>query len=1191
MLNFDRIVLLAAKIAGDRPILAAPYPLPSVVCRNLATEGLISGYLSDSHHGVEKRDPFVAGWWVNSGDGVWFLRRGKSHTILLLSARDEAEISGRMLLEARLKGYERILLVSSDGSVLQSIDVNSILLSRLCSSSAPSALGPSKYEQAFEEMYGLLGDRLRLPQRAFRPECVLIYTGSLQAGGAERQATYTALGLAKRWPGKVQLARNYDGGVSDFYKSALDAAKIPTYVTSDDEEYSSSGIVYIRNELSSRYLSLGFLDIFYMIFHQALLIQKLRPGLVHTFQDYSNVLAGIAADLVGVPRLVLSGRSLAPDNFGIFQPYMAPGYRALLKRRGVTFLNNSEAGANDYARWLDLPRSQFRVIRNGFEFPAHQAHLRSTQRQELGIPESAVLIGSITGFREEKRPELFLDMARMLRTTNPDVHFVVFGDGPLLESCREFVASQGLSACVHLPGLTDNAWRALCAMDIFVLTSRLEGLPNVMIEAQAMGVPVVCSGAGGMAETFIDGETGYSVPSGTSDAFAKTVDQLIKDKMLRARMGVAAKQYARQTFDIDRMVNSTIEAYAGAPNRKSDLIPDWQHVDSPNEIRIGGVLKEDGYCFVGELPMGADPSGLCLWEDDRRLGPNCSEHVAVRAMGEGHYSLAGRTILFSSSDRSDVRFNGRAYRLRPEQADPDFDEVVIKPEAITSEIGRCYIAHLGLGDGSGRFSLWENDTRLGPGACLHDEIRTQGNGTYCVWGADLYFSASDNSDPRINERTYLLRRGRKSAESEGKSDVWAGAPLERALQYMLRSAVPREDFVPGRIIHVIGSLGPGGAERQALYTLTGLGREPFESVQLLCYYLSASDNNFYLPAFSTAGIPVRTIRREVGDGDPGNMPLSVRKIREALPKGFGPDIADLFWEFVNLRPEIVHAWLDGNNVRAGLAAALAGVPRIILSGRNLNPTHLDYLYEPCMQPSYKALLELPHVKMVNNSYAGRDDYAQWLGIGADQIAVIHNGCEYPTVSSEQLSRKVRQAYGIPSDAIVVGTVARLSEEKRPFLFVEMAHRALKRLPNLKFIFFGSGPLLNEIQALIERLGISRSVKLMGVTNDIWSSLAAMDLFVSTSRVEGLPNVLIEAQCAGIPVVSTNAGGSPETFLNGKTGLRIDTATPKALAEALLELALDPDRRLTMSVAGSTFARKEFGVPKMIAQTIELYGRL
>jgi glycosyltransferase involved in cell wall biosynthesis len=408
---------------------------------------------------------------------------------------------------------------------------------------------------------------------------------------------------------------------------------------------------------------------------------------------------------------------------------------------------------------------------------------------------------------------------------------------------------------------------------------------------------------------------------------------------------------------------------------------------------------------------------------------------------------------------------------------------------------------------------------------------------------------------------------------------------------MLRDAVPRDDFVPGRVVHIIGSLGPGGAERQTLYTLAGLRQHSFESLQLLCYFLAATPtdrHDFYLPAFTAAGIPVRTVRRQVGDDDPGSLPSSVQEVWRALPQGLAPDIADLFWEFINLRPEIVHAWLDGANYRAGLAAALAGVPRIIVSGRNVNPSHFDYLYEPSMHPAYKTLLELPQVTMVNNSYAGRNDYARWLGIKEDRIGVIRNGCEFPIAPFDDARRKMREAYNISSDAILVGTVTRLSEEKRPNLFIEMAQHALRKQPNLRFAFFGSGPLHDEAQNLIECLGLADSVKLMGVTDDIWMSLAAMDVFVLTSRMEGLPNVLIEAQCAGVPVVSRNVGGAPETFLDGKTGFGVDTPSPEALAEALLRLTLDADRRVMMSAAASAFAREQFGIPQMIARTMELY---
>ena len=316
-------------------------------------------------------------------------------------------------------------------------------------------------------------------------------------------------------------------------------------------------------------------------------------------------------------------------------------------------------------------------------------------------------------------------------------------------------------------------------------------------------------------------------------------------------------------------------------------------------------------------------------------------------------------------------------------------------------------------------------------------------------------------------------------------------------------------------------------------------------MQLFAYYLAPSGSerhDFYLPAVTAAGIPVRTIRRRVGNNEPGSMPPSVREVWHALPEGLAPDISDLFWEFLNLRPEIVHTWLDGNNIRAGLAAALAGVPRIVLSGRNVNPSHFQ-LYRHWMDPAYKALLKLPYVTMVNNSYVGRDDYARWLEIGPERIIVIHNGCDYPRLLASDTRRASRDAYDISPEAIVVGTVTRLAEEKRPHLFVEMAHQALQRQPNLHFLFFGSGPLYEETQSLIDRLRLSDSIKLMGITDDIWTSLAAMDVFVLTSRMEGLPNVLIEAQCAGIPVVATKVGGAPETFIDGKDGLGASTRQP------------------------------------------------
>ena len=91
MINFDRVVPLAAKAAGDRPILAAPYPLPKVICDELWVQGVIGGYVADGRPTQASRDAPIAGWWIDRIQGSWFLRRSSSRTILFIGLRNDEE--------------------------------------------------------------------------------------------------------------------------------------------------------------------------------------------------------------------------------------------------------------------------------------------------------------------------------------------------------------------------------------------------------------------------------------------------------------------------------------------------------------------------------------------------------------------------------------------------------------------------------------------------------------------------------------------------------------------------------------------------------------------------------------------------------------------------------------------------------------------------------------------------------------------------------------------------------------------------------------------------------------------------------------------------------------------------------------------------------------------------------------------
>lgn len=190
-------------------------------------------------------------------------------------------------------------------------------------------------------------------------------------------------------------------------------------------------------------------------------------------------------------------------------------------------------------------------------------------------------------------------------------------------------------------------------------------------------------------------------------------------------------------------------------------------------VKIELIQREAGHCHLAVLPPGVGPEDYELWENETRLGPEQVMHDDVREYGGGSYCIGDRKLYFSTSDNSDARRNGRVYRLKkrrepaPPPAVPHAEaearhEVALK--FIHREIGRCAIVSLPPGVGDEQYELWEDDTRLGPKASLHDDIRKYGQGRYSIWGAQLYFSASDDSDPKENGRTYRLKRSRQDGD-------------------------------------------------------------------------------------------------------------------------------------------------------------------------------------------------------------------------------------------------------------------------------------------------------------------------------------------------------------------------------------------------------------------------------------------
>lgn len=406
---------------------------------------------------------------------------------------------------------------------------------------------------------------------SWQPGRIVVVGATLGPGGAERQISTTLEGLFARGHRDLHFLHHWPmRSPNDFFLPTLMRLDIPFSAAGElgrGLKLSSE----LTQELEQRLAPLGDLGADILIYAKEFLVR--RPEIVHVWLDHMNVVAGLAALLVGVPRVLLGCRSMAPVRFSFKQPYMRPIYRLLGRYSNITFLNNSEAGAEDYRHWLGLQPGKIQIIRNGFNFsrlPSIErlAEWRAGYRSRYGIPCDVPVVGVIMRISEEKRPLLWVEIAQRVTKHMPDAHFLIVGNGPMREQV-EVAARKALPGNIHFAGHEENTSMALAAMDIFLLTSRVEGLPNVLIEAQAMGVQPVAINVGGAKETMINGETGWLVASSAVSDVASKIVSVLTDKSALSTVSNRARNFVCSQFGLERMINQTLAAY-GYANRSEE---------------------------------------------------------------------------------------------------------------------------------------------------------------------------------------------------------------------------------------------------------------------------------------------------------------------------------------------------------------------------------------------------------------------------------------------------------------------------------------------------------------------------------------------------------------------------------------------------------------------------------------------
>ena len=411
----------------------------------------------------------------------------------------------------------------------------------------------------------------------------------------------------------------------------------------------------------------------------------------------------------------------------------------------------------------------------------------------------------------------------------------------------------------------------------------------------------------------------------------------------------------------------------------------------------------------------------------------------------------------------------------------------------------------------------------------------------------------------------------------------------------IAETVPRYTPAARRIIMATASLAPGGAERQLANLARGLS-DPIHRLDVSVFCISTSARtrrDFFLPLLTETGVEV-----VVSDRRATQIYLAAPEVAPyaAIIREFPRDMAGpiAFWlaEFVRRRPQIVHAWQDGTNLTAVVAALLAGVPRIVLCARSVRPDNPRRRLKRFMRDGYRAVLDHPSVVLTNNSRAGAADYADWLDRDPATIAVVHNGIDFDQLernADPAVARRIRENLNIPPDAKVLGSVFRMSEEKRPALWVETAAELARRDPGAHFIVCGDGPMRKDMAELAARNGIADRLHLPGQQTPIAPWYLAMDAVMLTSRHEGLPNVLLEAQCVGLPVVAPDVGGMSDAVWQGVTGWTIPNADAAALAERVDFCLANETWSANARKKAPAFVKENFGMTATLRRNMNVYG--
>lgn len=366
-----------------------------------------------------------------------------------------------------------------------------------------------------------------------------------------------------------------------------------------------------------------------------------------------------------------------------------------------------------------------------------------------------------------------------------------------------------------------------------------------------------------------------------------------------------------------------------------------------------------------------------------------------------------------------------------------------------------------------------------------------------------------------------------------------------------------------RIVHLTASTFFGGPERQML----GLARAlPPDCQTSFLSFAEGGRCQEFVKHVRWNGFPGDALRR-----DTPNLPAATWELAARLREA---------------RADVVLCHGYKANLIGRLAAHALDVPAVAVSRGWTGESYKVKLYEAADR------MHLRYMDRVVCVSAGQARKVRFAGVPPTRSVVIRNAARLGDLLGHSPDRReqLQRFFSDPGERIVLGA-GRLSPEKGVQVLIAAAKRVIEADPAARFAVFGEGTMRPALQRQIDEADLNGLFVLPGFRGDLDQLMPCADLFVLPSFTEGLPNVVLEAGAAGVPVVATAVGGTPEVVAHGTTGFLVPPGDPVGLAERLAQLLADADGRRRMGDAARDHVRRHFTFEAQAAAYLKLFEEM